>query len=329
MQWNNIIGHDEIVAGLQLMLANGKIPHAFLFSGYEGIGKSTVARLMAAALLCTGAENKPCGVCRSCRMVACSAHPDLLMVEPLGNVIKIDQIRQIAREVALASYAGQHRVVVIENADSMTAQAANSLLKILEEPPERLIFILVSHAREKMLDTILSRCQLIQFAPLDHTVLAKALVERGYDANRADTAARLSGGRMGTALSLLEPDGFAVRDAARALVASLPDATLQWVWDTAVLWDKMERPQVLSLFKYISYLLRDMMVLVTAGERELLFNIDMAGSLQEQSRLWDEPRLACALADVDSAGRALSAHAGIRLTSEALLIRLRGYLGEE
>ncbi len=329
MQWKHIIGHDEIIAGLKAMLVNGKIPHALLFVGPEGIGKSAVAKVLAAALLCTDSESKPCGLCRSCRMVENSTHPDLLLVNPAGNAIKIDQIRQLVREAALASYTGQRRVAIIEGAESMTAQAANSLLKTLEEPPGDFVFILVSHAREKMLDTILSRCRIISFAPLYHTTLARALAEKGYDQNQADAAARLSSGRMGTALSLLEPDGFAGRDAAREIVAALHGAALQWVWDTAAGWDKMERAQVLSLLKYISNILRDMMVLVTAGEKELLFNIDIAGFLWEQSRLWNEARLASALADVDTARRALNAHAGIRLTGEALLIRLRDYLREE
>lgn len=330
MQWNDIIGHDEIIAGLTAMLASGRIPHALLFVGPEGIGKSTVARVLASALLCTDHESKPCGLCQSCRMAASGAHPDLLLVSPVGNAVKIDQIRQLVREAALTSYAaGQRRVAVIEGAESMTAQAANSLLKTLEEPPGDFVFILVSHAREKMLDTILSRCRLISFTPLYHSLLAKALTDKGYEPEQADTAARLSSGRVGTALSLLESGGLAGRDAARELVEALPGASMQWVWDTAAAWDKMERAQVLGLLKYISNILRDMMVLITAGERDLLFNIDIAGALWEQSRLWNERHLVSALAAVDTASRALNAHAGIRLTGEALLIRLRDYLGEE
>jgi DNA polymerase-3 subunit delta' len=329
MRWTDIIGHTENIVRLQNMLSSGRMPHALLFAGPDGIGKRMVAQVVAASLLCVAVENKPCGQCPSCRQVKGGRQPDLLVISPEGATIKIDQIRNLQHEAALAPYGGQRRVCIIEDADKMTAQAANSLLKFLEEPPGEMVFILLSAGKQLLLETILSRCCVLAFQPLAYSLLAEALVSRGVLPEQAKVAARLSGGGMGTALKLVAPDGLVVRNQAASIVVGLLGCKMMFVWDTAGEWEKLERRELLAVLQYMRYILRDLLMLAAGQELSLLFNLDLASSLQAQVDNWNETRLIAALSAVERARQALRGNANSRLTSEALLIKLRDLAGED
>lgn len=329
MQWNEIVGHDDNINALKAMLENGRVPHAMLFAGPEGVGKAAVANVFAAGLLCTGGGLKPCGDCPSCRRAQNMSHPDLVAVSPDGASIKIDQVRELQREIALTPYYGQRRVGIIDAAETMTTQAANSLLKTLEEPVGNTVFILLTSARQQLLDTIISRCRVLTFHALPNDVLSRALVGRGISSEQADAAARISGGRMGAALSLASEGGLAARDQAAEIVMALPNWSLKDVWDTAALFDKLDRQQALVLYKYMTLVLRDILIYLALQDNKLEFNVDIAGRLATAARNWSEQNLLVALEAVETARKALAANANIRLTSEALLIKLRDAAGEE
>lgn len=329
MQWNEIVGHDENIKVLKAMLEDGRVPHALLFVGPEGVGKAVVANVFAAGLLCTCDGLKPCGSCPSCRQARNMCHPDLIRMSPDGASIKIDQVRELQRETALAPYYGQRRVGIIDAAETMTTQAANSLLKTLEEPVGDTVFILLSSARQQLLDTIISRCRIMPFHALSDDILSQALVERGIAKDQADAAARISGGRMGAALSLTSEGGLAARNQAAEIVMALPGCSLKYVWDTATLFDKLDRHQALNLYKYMTLVLRDILIYLSLQDNKLQFNVDIAGRLTVAAHSWSEQSLLNALKAVEIARRALAANANIRLTSEALLIKLRDAAGED
>lgn len=330
MLWNEIIGHGEIVSQLQGMLQQGCVPHALLFTGPEGVGKMLTATILAAGLLCkAGQAERPCDSCLSCRQVKEGGHPDLLFVRPEGAAIKIDQIRELQREASLAAYESGCRVGIIDAAEKMTPQAANSLLKILEEPPGELKFILISSHREQLLDTIISRCRILRFGPLPGDLLAQALCRQGVPAEKAGAAAHLSGGRMGTALKIVEPDGLLLRDQAAELIAGLPAMSMEAVWDHMGGLEKMERADMVLLLQYMEYILRDLLMVVTGQDSRLLLNEDIAAALAEQAGSWNEDSLTRAFSAVEAARRGLTGNANVRLTSEALLIRLRDVIRED
>lgn len=329
MQWNEIVGHDENINALKAILENDRVPHALLFVGPDGVGKAAVANVFAAGLLCTGDGLKPCGGCLSCRQVRSMSHPDLIVISPDGASIKIDQVRELQRETALAPYYGQRRVGIIDAAETMTTQAANSLLKTLEEPVGNTVLILLSNARQQLLDTIISRCRIMPFHALPDDILSQALVGRGLSKEQADAAARISGGRMGAALSLVGEGGLAVRNQAAEIALALPGCSLKYVWDTAVLFDKLDRHNALNLYKYMTLVFRDILIYLALQDTKLLFNTDIAGRLVTGAHKWSEQSLLNALKAVELARRALVANANIRLTSEALLIKLRDAAGED
>ena len=322
MKWTDIVGHVENIKMLRHMESSRRMPHAVLLSGPSGIGKFMVASVLGAALLCMAPDSRPCGGCQSCLQMRYGTHPDYLLVCPDGAAIKIEQIRKLQHEAALAPYLSSRRVCIIDSAELMTVQAANSLLKVLEEPAGDVVFILVSGNRQMLLATILSRCMAIAFQPLTDLLLTQALAENGFSPEQSEVAARLSRGRMGAALSMLEPDGFALRNQAAAILRSVLDGNMTVVWDTAAALEKMERKDLLQIVRHFSYLLRDTLMMITGQSLQLVFNIDLAEELHKQAGRWSEQRLVQALQAVETARRALHGNANARLTSEALLIKI-------
>jgi DNA polymerase-3 subunit delta' len=318
-RWEDIAGHGEVTAMLRNMLSSGRMPHALLFVGPAGIGKMLVARTLAAAILCGAGRDEPCGGCPSCRLVAQGAHPDLVVLAADGTSLKIDQIRALQHEAALAPYYGAGRVFLVEEAERLTVQAANSLLKILEEPPVGSVFILTAASQHAMLPTVVSRCRVFTFRPLVPEALARLLAARGTDGARA--AARLSGGRVGEALTLLAEGGLALRDAALAVVAGLPTGGASLVWTQGAALDKLSAPELTAFLRHLSQVLRDLLVIVS-GREELALNSDAVDELRRAAAAWDAPRLDEALRAVGDAGRALEGNANTRLTLEAMLIHL-------
>jgi DNA polymerase-3 subunit delta' len=322
MKWTDIIGHKDQVTMLRHMESSRRMPHAVLFAGPKGIGKNLVANVAAAALLCSDQEERPCGRCHSCQQISYGSHPDFLLIAPDGANIKIEQIRMLQQELSMASFSGHRRVCIIDGAELMTTQAANSLLKVLEDPPGEIVFLLLAANKQMLLTTIISRCMVIAFQPLADELLAQDLMAKGYLPETSEVAARLSGGRMGIALALLEPEGLALRNQALEMIQNLMDSKLEVVWHWAGVLEKMERNDILEFIKYVTYILRDILLLVTGQGKQLLFNIDVAEELCEVADMWSEKRLVTAIRAVEAARRALLANANTRLTSEALLIRI-------
>ena len=168
----------------------------------------------------------------------------------------------------------------------------------------------------------------IGFQPLTDSVLAQALAGMGFLPDQSEVAARLSRGRMGTALALLEPEGFALRNQATDIIQGLFEGSMTIVWDTAAILEKMQRKDTLQIVRHFTYILRDILMIVTGQDKSILFNIDLAEWLREQSGSWSEERLLKALRVVETARRALYANANARLTSEALLIKIYDLIRE-
>jgi len=231
MRHGDIIGHGSLIEGLVRALQAGRLPHALLFQGPEAVGKGTLARWLAAALLCERRERgEACGECSSCRRLRHGAHPDLLFVRRLsrkieGNAplndaspdedpppdlsseIRIFQIRELAAHAAFAPRESRCRVFIIEPADRMNLATQSALLKTLEEPPGASFLFLIASRPHQLLSTVRSRCFVVGFAPVPAAELADRLERRGMARAEALARAALSGGRPGRAL-VLDLDGL-------------------------------------------------------------------------------------------------------------------------
>ena len=209
----------ECAAGSETLLAlwrdflNGRMAPAVLLIGESGVGKRTFARLLAQALLCKGAkdeEHKPCGECRDCRRFLSRTHPDALFPAPLAKekTIKIDALRQMIDTLSRHSLEGGRRVVVIENAEKMTPQAQNCLLKTLEDGAADTYFLLTCDVESALLPTIRSRCRCVRVQPWEAGRIEQALLKRGIPADRAKALSAYCEGSLGRALQMQEDASY-------------------------------------------------------------------------------------------------------------------------
>ena len=197
-----------------LSSADERPHHAYVFAGPEGSGKSIAARAFVAALMCgTGG----CGECRDCRLALKDHHPNEFLIEPEGRDIHVDTIRdEVWHPASRTSPEPGRKVFVIREADRLSPAAADTLLKVLEEPPADAVFLLMSARAHELPDTVLSRCHVVTFTALSEAFVVNSLVTEGVDETKAALAARLAGGNLGRARRLaVSADGLKFREAAR------------------------------------------------------------------------------------------------------------------
>lgn len=320
--WDNIIGHRENTARLRALIDRDKAPHALLFAGPLGVGKFLTARTAAAALLCS-VDEKPCGGCASCRAFLSGNHPDLTVVEPEGQAVKIEQIRKLQREISLAPYLSGRRIVILKDADKMTLPAANSLLKTLEEPVGDTVFILLAESRQLLLDTILSRCMAMLFQPLPAEDIMAVLHAGGMKRPEAEAIARLSGGSLSRALKLEAGSGLKARDQAAELLLNVPFAPLRRLWLLGEKAGAMERGEAQEMLLYFHLLLRDALVLKYGKSGAFLYNPDMKQELLEMGAAWPRRKIFFAFQEIINMQKMLQANGNIRLIMEQFMIKLR------
>lgn len=271
---------------LRLAIARGRAVHAYLLTGADPAGLQDLAKYLAQSLICERRPDGPCGECRACRKVAEGNHPDLHWVRPSGASLKISQMHEMRELSWLRATEAPGKVFVVDQAESMTTEAANSLLRILEEPPGGATFILLSSQPQQLLPTILSRCQRL-------------------DANLAEALPEES-----------------LRAELRALVARLSEMDELQVMDLAEQWDR-DRGSLRGRVLALAGCYRDLLVLQQTGDRELLaWAPDVDWLVAEVGRHRSKALLE-ALEACEGCLRNLERNANPRLAADVLLFRLR------
>ncbi|MFH0911214.1 MAG: DNA polymerase III subunit delta' [Planctomycetota bacterium] len=203
MRFVEVLGHENAIRDLRNALRLGRVHSAYLFVGPVGVGRQTLMRAFAAALLCHAGGTDACGRCASCRLLASDRHPDLRVLETEEETVSVDRTREFCRILSLRAVESARCVGLVPDADLMTAQAANSFLKTLEEPPGPAVLLLRSEGTDRLLKTIVSRSQVVRLAPLPFEAVKEALVARqAASGDEAAALARLAEGSLGRALAL-------------------------------------------------------------------------------------------------------------------------------
>lgn len=223
LKLSEFTGYGDKMIQLMRSVQAGRIVHALLFVGPHGSGKRTMARLFAQAILCTG-QDKPCGICPACKRFLAGSHPDVRILKPEKKTIGVDEIRELIDYLSLRPYEGGKHIAIIEQADRLTPSAQNALLKTLESPVGDVLFFLITDVPGALLNTIVSRCQMVRFSDLSVEDCASALMAQGIEAARASRLAGLAQGSVGRALEINgDEDYFELRDRVIASLESLKD----------------------------------------------------------------------------------------------------------
>lgn len=325
-----MVGQEMALASVKGALAEGRLAHAYIFAGPASVGKATLALKLAQALNCTGAE-PPCGECISCRRIEQGLHADtqVIGIEADGDrahkVIRIQQVREIERVVSLRPYEGVRRVVIVDPADGLNEEAQNAFLKTLEEPPDDVIFVLVTTNEGALLDTIRSRCRRVEFATLSAEAIESALRERGTPGDRAALLARLAQGKIGWAIKAVsDPAVLVERDGKfRAMLHILGSGTHErfaQANNLAMAFSR-DRSAVMDMLDLWLEWWRDVL-LIQAGCEGQVVNAHLTAELKAIAYEGTLPSTVDVIEAVRSTKTQLARNANARLALEVLLLDL-------
>ncbi|SMB86946.1 DNA polymerase III, delta prime subunit [Desulfonispora thiosulfatigenes DSM 11270] len=323
MSFENIKGQDRAISLLKKSILNKRIAHAYLFTGIEGIGKKTSALALAKALNCLEPINGGgCQECLSCRKIESGNHPDVKIIEPDGTSIKIEQIRELRNKVFFMSYEGNYKVIILDDAHLMTIEAFNSLLKVLEEPPQKTIFILITDKPQQLPDTILSRCQNIQFMPLDSKIIKELITTQNPECpDNIEIFSKLARGSLKKASEVLnEGELQLMRKELLEILTEIKTMSLSHILLWCNKWEK-DRKGVKVLLELIQFWFRDLLIWKTTNDESLIINYDYMESLKQDALGLDE--IYNALKLIHKGLRDLNSNVNPRLLLDVLLLKIK------
>ncbi|MCB0163365.1 MAG: DNA polymerase III subunit delta' [Anaerolineae bacterium] len=319
----HVVGHRWAIELFKQQEQVGRVAQSLLLTGPPNIGKSTLARFWAQYLNCT-AEQRPCGRCPSCRKMVSGNHPDIRIFDE-DQPLKIDQIRELQRELSLSPVEGRYRVALLCNFERATTGAANALLKTLEEPASQVVLILTAVEPGSLLPTIVSRCQMLKLRPLANEVILTALQSHWQtEPEQAELLTQLSAGRLGWAVNALTDEEFLARrtrfledmlDLLRMHRAERLDYASDLSRDTAALKEAL----VLWLILW-----RDLLLLLSGGQTKVI-NLDWQNKLQPIARRSSLAQAKEMVVRLQKAYQNLDRNVNPRLNLEVVLLHLPRY----
>ena len=323
MNFNEIIGHRRPIRLLQKAILNDHLPQAYLFHGPEGIGKRLTAVTLAKAVNCKEGKEDCCDECLSCRKIEDSNHPDVMVIRPDGQFIRIDSIRQLRRALSYRVYEGKRRVCILDGADQMKAEGANALLKTLEEPPPDTLLILVARERESLLPTIVSRCQQVRFTSLPIDEMIEELTRRlSMEKGETKILAELSQGSLGRAAEMFEHEVWEKRP---EIIRDLMDLSSQGVKQAFAMAESLAGlgESLPLLFPVMMSWYRDLIVWNEQQNVDRLVNQDFCEEVKEKAVLMSPRSLVRRVEAINQMSKALRLNANPRLAMESLMLQLR------
>lgn len=325
MSFRDIFGHDKQIENLQKTLLQKRIGHAYLFSGISSIGKRTMAVEFAKAYNCEkpdDAVHDSCGSCLSCRKIGRNNHPDVFVIKPEGQFIRINAIREIQEQMRFKPLEAVSRVFVIDDADRMNEQAANALLKTLEEPSRANLIILITSRPYALPTTILSRCLHVRFNPLHQNVVARFLIEKmGMEEQKAFLLAGLSGGSIGRALNLDDEETISFRSEILTFLSSARKSEPLSLINFASFLNRDKKRIKLAL-DIISSCFRDALVYKETNKAQILVNKDKFSFIDSVAQRLSGEQILRNIDSVEGAAQRIEHNSNKLLTLETMAFKL-------
>jgi DNA polymerase III subunit delta' len=326
MPFRQIVGNRHLLELIGRAASRGTLPPSLIFAGPEGVGKRMAAVALAQLMNCLEPGKfdglDACGACVSCKRIARGVHADILMIEPGDTgAIKIDQVREAIERSAYKPFEGRRRVVILNDAEALNAEAQNALLKTLEEPPAASTFIIVTSRPDMLLPTVLSRCQRLRFGRLSPGEVADVLMrDHEYAKSDAHAAASLADGSIGRALEG-GTDEFV--DAREAATTSDPWRRLGGAKTLAgAARGGSDREELARRLYALSSIIRDLGVLLSRADERCLANADLRARLERLLRSFDGERTLRAFSAIDRALAALDRNASPKIVADWLAFQI-------
>lgn len=325
MNFDSIIGQEEIKAALENAVSCSRVGHAYVFSGPRGIGKKSVARIFAKLLLCQkGGSTHSCGECMACKLFQEGSNPDFRMLGQDGGSIGVDEIRGIQSDIVVRPLYSKRKVYIIADADMMTVQAQNCFLKILEEPPRYAVMILTTSNYEALLETIRSRTLRYNFKKNTFDeVLAFLKQKFGSCLEGADFIASYADGVIGTAQELAGSDEFiSLRDRVIELLFEIHRSKLGEIFDIYEFFEK-NKSSIDVIFDIMLLVYRDLAVLKKTGNENMLINSDKKDIIFNNAGAFTMQKLIKNIETIEQTRRNIKQNANYQLSIEVMLMKLQ------
>ena len=324
--FKDVVGHKDILKYISSAVENNRVSHAYILNGERGSGKKMLATLFAMTLLCETGDNEPCGKCHSCKQAESGNHPDIIRVtHEKPNSISVDDIRtQVNNTVDIKPYQGPYKVYIIPQADMMTPQAQNAILKTIEEPPSYAVFLLLTENAETLLPTINSRCVMLKLRNIKDTLIKKYLMENlEIPDYKADMCTAFAQGNMGRAIMLANSDHFnEIREEAVQLLKHINEMELNEIV-AAVKNISVYKLEITDYLDIIMIWYRDVLLYKATKEIDKVVFKDQLQSIKEQARKSSYEGIELILESLEKAKARLKANVNFDLVMELLFLTIK------
>ena len=324
--FKDVVGHSEIIQYIQNAVTEDKVSHAYILNGEKGSGKKMLANLFAQTLQCEKGGAEPCHECHSCKQAASGNHPDIIRVtHEKPNSISVDDIRvQINEDIQVKPYNGKYKIYIVPDADMMTVQAQNALLKTIEEPPAYAVILLLTENADRLLPTICSRCVMLKLRNIKDQLVKKYLMEQLQVPDyKADVCTAFAQGNIGKATMLASSEHFnEIKDEAVRLLKNI---------DTMELGDLVEAVKRISAYKieitdYLDILMiwyRDVLIYKATMNIDRLIFSEEIDSIRERAKKSSYEGIETILEALEKAKARLRANVNFDLVMELLLLTIK------
>jgi len=327
MGFDGIIGQDRIRNSLLESMKNGRVGHAYIFTGPVGIGKRTLARRFAETLLCPEFDGKAnCGSCVPCRLFSSGTNPDFSELVCEGASIGVDEIRKLQREISIKPLYSSKKLFLIPDAERMTVQAQNCLLKTLEEPPAHSVIILTASNIDSLLDTVRSRVIRYSFMKNTFDEVCRALeLNTAESPERIKLIASYADGIIGRALELANSEEFTrLREMAVETVLKIRGGSTSEIFDISRLYNE-NRDQIEILLDIMASLYRDMLIVRSTADENKLINTDKKDIIFNNAYRYSTQELIKSMDVIETTRKNLKQNANYQLSIELMFMRLEEY----
>lgn len=323
MDFTDIIGHEDIIDNLKKAIKNGQIFHSYLFEGEESIGKKKVALSFAKTLLCKSEGIEPCNRCSSCLKFDNFNHPDFILIEPEKGIIEKKKIDKLLSKINISPLESNRKIIIIDDSDTMRMETQNSLLKTLEEPPHYINIILITSNSNNIIPTILSRCQIINFYPIEKNKIEKMLVSKyGKTREEANFIAHFTNGSLGKAITYSESlDFFKLRDETLDIVDQIVRGDKFNIF-ISIDFFNVHKEDYEDILDILLYWFKDLILYKKVGSSELLINQDKISLLSKQSFLKEE-KINDIIYTVIETKENINRHVNYQLAIETMLLNMQ------